>query len=1376
MSCKDVNRTPEEVTNILRNKGLIFEVLPDDPLGTVLERLRYVNEIMTLPEGENQKYHVFEHVVGNRVSTVMAQKSYKTRVGATEAEKEVSKPDFIKSKDAGTRIHAVLAEIMDCLYNGKGDINDIRIRASKGDYAVSSDQFKILFNLVKEIIADVEATQKSVDPSKKATIIVEQKMLDSFRDIGGALDILAVFSDKTHSRYDYKTAHSIYGKNFMDGQLFDELLSIEKIGDYELSMSEYGRILEERFGLGKSRKVRLVPIHVKLASKAYKDQTDYDTRTTKLEILQAGSSMSNFLQPIPIAGELTKYHGINQLLVDQWKRITTLQEKLKSKRLSQADRDTIEKQISSLRQAIKKTIIDGDISDILTSVDRILGIFKKQLDQPPTINGKPNKKYLSDGELEELIGELYMYSDIIENTHHYYSDLANSKDPKDQKLYAYFKSKISIVSSNTLSILAEAKRQSNQRILQSIPEEYKYLGEDNLEHIKPLKELGFFTRNFMRLSEIDHPVFKVVWKMINKSYSLMKKDLRELDEDISKKEAALRSWAKTNNISVYDALGKLIDFKTGNLVEDISKDLQKKIHKAYASPNIVEAGTILKEIYEIRDIEKYRENFESRLERIRETGLANKTPKKKLEEDIARFKRSYDLEHSVEAWANRKNRSKLKIKDSVRQQNLSEEFKYIMNTPALKDYYEMYIHYNNKFRDEILGLEDYKDLPYNFIPNIRKTMVDTVSMDKLNLAVLGREFFDSLQVRDEDVHISDLDASGNIRRTIPILFLNPLRNSNNDVDLTKKSYDLSKNLLLFGKMAYNYKYMSEMEPKVLQMRRLMADPSAEQGGTLVTDKYGRNKKGKLGTYLTKKGIDTDTYKLFEDITDFYLYGIKFKETNLGGGVVDTTKLLLKMKQYYGKSTLAFAVIPGLGALGAGKMAARFEGKKGISYNNKQMHQSHIHLNTQHKKYKALSKFFEVYAEDITQKMIEKKSSKWLSRFATTRNLMAPLRKADEFINDSILNAMALNWGLTTSGRLVRLSDPTLSKEEKEGVKTIWDLTSIDEKTGKIKIDGIDYADDKYLAFRAAVKKTSANIIGSLDPTDISRIDENLLYNIMFQFKSWMPGIVYERTGKLKWDDELQAARWGRYRAAFAEFGLDTMDDLDTAFKLKTYISKIFLPGLKNLILDLATFGVAPTIGLVGETYTDENGNQRKVRTNIARARRMYIKFMNEEENKHLIGKFTFEHFLEVKEAQMKAMLVELRTILGFFLVLSVLGAGGGDDKNREQPYYMRNWFSRFMFKNFSKAQSELTFMWNPLEFARLIRNPIPMTGLLTRFISTIMNGFDESRDLLVGENSVSDKTPTPYYLIQWVYGGGQIARFIELYKQYEKSPYAQKGF
>jgi hypothetical protein len=204
-------------------------------------------------------------------------------------------------------------------------------------------------------------------------------------------------------------------------------------------------------------------------------------------------------------------------------------------------------------------------------------------------------------------------------------------------------------------------------------------------------------------------------------------------------------------------------------------------------------------------------------------------------------------------------------------------------------------------------------------------------------------------------------------------------------------------------------------------------------------------------------------------------------------------------------------------------------------------------------------------------------------------------------------------------------------------------------------------------------------------------------------------------------------------------------------------------------LDLATFGVASKLGVVTNTYIDSTGKERKIRSNLERAKRMYYQYVVVD-HPEAMGKLTFDAFLEVKEGQMRAFTNELRAIIMFAIAIHLLG-GGGDDK--KEPPYMANWFSRFMYKNFTKAQSELTFLWNPGEAVKLFKNPIPMTGLLTRGISTGMNGMDEIRDFMSGENSLSDKTPMGYYTLQWIYGGSQVARLIELYKQYEKSPYLQ---
>jgi hypothetical protein len=113
------------------------------------------------------------------------------------------------------------------------------------------------------------------------------------------------------------------------------------------------------------------------------------------------------------------------------------------------------------------------------------------------------------------------------------------------------------------------------------------------------------------------------------------------------------------------------------------------------------------------------------------------------------------------------------------------------------------------------------------------------------------------------------------------------------------------------------------------------------------------------------------------------------------------------------------------------------------------------------------------------------------------------------------------------------------------------------------------------------------------------------------------------------------------------------------------------------------------------------------------------------------------------------------------------GKADGDDK----PRYMENAITRGIYKIFAKGGSELTFMYNSAEFIRIMKNPLPVTGLAVQLKNTVFNGFDESRDLFFGENKKNDPTPAGYYMMQWIPGGSQMARFLEIYKNFEKSPY-----
>mgnify|MGYP006350722015 FL=1 len=83
-----------------------------------------------------------------------------------------------------------------------------------------------------------------------------------------------------------------------------------------------------------------------------------------------------------------------------------------------------------------------------------------------------------------------------------------------------------------------------------------------------------------------------------------------------------------------------------------------------------------------------------------------------------------------------------------------------------------------------------------------------------------------------------------------------------------------------------------------------------------------------------------------------------------------------------------------------------------------------------------------------------------------------------------------------------------------------------------------------------------------------------------------------------------------------------------------------------------------------------------------------------------------------------------------------------------------------------KTNQEMSFVFNPIDFTKMIQTPIPMTGLVTQLWKGIKNFLDETRDVVVGEDDIlstgktkDDPTGRGYYLTSFI-PGGNILRII----------------
>ena len=1364
MACESTNITETELQRAIKNGAPLFELEPNQTRETSLKFGDAIQNTMQISEEEYKdkpnRYTFLGQTIKERVSD-KAKALFKSTVGKGKAHMLSNTSDSGVTRDGGNRVHGMLEELVEYTANNKGNINDIRIRALKDDYAVSTVQFNILNKTAKGIVKQIEDLQKEIDPSQKAIIKTEYKILDSVRSIGGTIDVFAVFSDNTAVIYDYKTLSS--GSKFNGKNLTDSIVYPKKEQGFELTMEEYKRQVIEVLGIKEVRQTRIIPIHIKYEALPKELQDEGKYLSKKIRILQAGADMSEFLEQIPVAGEKTKYAGINQLLERQWSLFSNFQRRLDQEKLTTKERDRLKERAAMLKKSINGLIIKTDIKFLLDNMDRVT-LELASFNQPKLLtNGKNNPKYLNHRLLGDLLIEGEMYSKVLEFSASYFKDL-RTENPES---YTALRDAISDRTTKIIGAVALAKIERDSRLRELIDNDYKEINAQGQEIVSPMDELGFFESNFSRFSEIKNPIFEAAWPLIQQAHRLKRKDVATMNDEISLKTKALHKWADSQDISRQKAFDRIINFETGNLYGVLDSEFYEIRDKfLYNTTDRVEAIKGIKSLYEIIDKVAYKKAFDERADNMLEVMKGEYVDNPKLLNKV--FKQWVDKnnllsETSNDAWLNSYNFYSLQVKPDIKKQYTSKEYNEIKKHKPLLDYYEMYVKYNKEFR-EILGISNYSRLPDNFIANVRKEMSDYIVNSDGNI---GRkftdsikEFIDSFRIREEDIYIADRDNSGELHRTIPIFFTQPLKNKDGDIDNTKKSYDLSHSLILFGNMTYNYKHMHEVEPKILGLKEMLGNPSVEHAGIQVTDSYGRKIKGRINKWAVKTGTSIPTYQLFEDLTDCYLYGIKFKKTELKStGKFNSIKALRKLKQWSSVVTLAFAVIPAAGAWIAGRTGVMTEGSKEIAYRNKDFFDAKKLMFSDFNKYRSFAAFFETYAENPIERMSQKRTINWLKRWSDSRTLFAPLRKVDENIHNNIAAAMAHNWGIDPkTKKLVRLNRKKLNTEtgklEEIGttIKSLVETSNFDKKTGKFTVDNL--TDENYMEFRDAVRQSAANIIGSLSEDDISRVDTNLTLNLIMQYKTWMPDIVKERTGTLRWDKKLQAVKWGRYKVLSSEFKR-TEREMEDDMKLSNFISSVVLPNLGGLILDVATFGLAPLLG--------------RTRVNEARAQAQFKKWMVENPNLAKRG-VTFDDFLEVKQGQMKAVIREMRIIFALLATTIVLGGKGDDD----EPRYMENWLTRNLYKALTKGQSELIFMWNPREFWKLVQNPLPLTFFLQTAFHALANGLDEGRDWVFGENNPQDKTNGGYYILQMGPGGTQILRIIELYPQFKTSPYAVK--
>lgn len=1304
--------------------------------------------------------------------------------------------------EGGTAIHYGFEVLNNILYNKylkgqKLEFTDAEIVSVRDEinkkgfdkFGINTDYIKILSATTKRLFNEAKKTQDSIDPKQKFIMRSEQTVLSPQTKEAGTADLLFVYSDKSASQFDYKTAQ--INQNFAVGVGANATLISEPIRDvkkqgYGNVLFRRNQILQENYGITKFRHTEIVPILV-----------NYD-KNNKLNRVSSYDSVTddtqkNFLvnQAVVFTKEedISLTDSINKKLrlIDLYKQIR----KEAGKQGNDAKWQDYNMRIAATERLINRLIVDRDnkilMKELLEVIKRVEDTVKNHL--PVTDENNDNYLNLSD------VLSLYNEIKVIRET--YFIDVQEAEEKMSAEAKTDEEKKK--VSATKIALYSRIKQLDvslsivEEHIMSRAAELYdKYEANPNA----PIEQLGYIDSMFRRMSDYENPIFKATSLAIQLAERRKKikfeKWYKELDETIEK--------LKKSGMSLSEAHKALINPKTGMLYGKYDKEnFWDIVNKAFENKDI----KTIKQFYKLKEgalddykIRKQRQEqlLKSRHRPIIENGVvifsqqeADRQYNKAME-----FWENQNNPNKSEAWLGPNRFRFLEVNNAEvvkNQKYLSNGYKNIFNNKNLLAYYNFLQESNAMFRD-MLGMTT-KEMPDNFIAWIRKDMVETWThntsmsfIDKLNIT--GKNFKRNFTVAEDETMFGELDPNtGRPLNKIPVFWITPIFKTDEKGEsvysLEDKSFDLARSFTMFAEMAFNYAEKSKVEPEIdlLKQVLLLSD--------LPLKKSGKEVLNTLKTQVLKRFAPEDNIvATYEELVEGLLYGKSIKEIDKGQkynaeiGKVNVEKVLLKLNSWYVQNRLGLNPYVALASYLAPATFMRAQGKKGTLFNTQQVNKATAMMakwqmnkvsNAFDKDAKAISfimDFFQTYTEDNFARDAKLKSRQGIvGKAINTDNLFKFLQTAESAMDLYITTAMAQNYGYTKDGKFVRIFNEDGSKRQQyKDVKSIFEVSNEAIQKGKNPYE--ELTDLQALRFRRAVQEASKMIKGTMTYDDKARWQQHLAFKLVMTFKSWMPGVLSERFGQLKYNEKIDNVTWGRYKSAVATNFLNEEGKFTLKF-LKLAILPALGRGIRNLVIAGHIFGRKGEKLVKGMQIIDE-----------AKALRYYERW--KEENPEAAKNVSFEDFVRVVENNALASVVELRILLGFAAMLFALGMKGDDD---DEPMWKTNFATRSMYRTLNRVNSELTFSYSSNEVVRILKNPIPILGWLTLTNKLLENTADELGDLiygnvkrdgfagfLFGENKgleKQDKTPALHYSSQYVTGLATLMRIFELMEGSEEA-------
>lgn len=1362
--------------------GTFYQVITDKQQ-SVLDRLEQTKNSITkkieieepvdpmfMDTEEARNYYVRktadgkEVVVKNRTTDRVKEFYRKTFPNARFSEADKVKNEI--KRRFGVRGHSDFEAMHKRFYNPDGTKREVPLDPP----FAPNVQDKQLYQMLEDWF--VEWT----DTLPEGSLVLSEVMIyDETADEAGTIDLLVITPEGDAMIHDWK---------FMSVAEGSEDIPIWKQGGYNIQLNRYAEVISKKYGVNEVLKKSAIPIIMDIEYNTRKD-----SRLVGLEIGSVDPRKIDkpYLIPVTPDAPSTGFKELDALL----DKVSSLISQIEKENVTDMEeRRSKNERLNALRSAVR--IVRGTtklapLIDVVVALanegKRVLNNYEVNFKDRPATSLDSTNKELSDQsyDMMNFINVSELFQTLGSEIGHliYTKDMENDEASEEEQ--AVIKRRKEILS-DIVNVSKELFDTRRAMIDAKMKFADKHIGERNQTTglLTPEKVQKGLSSMFTGAADFGLRSVRLLYKIIraamgNASAESLQEVKRIMDirKRIMDRGVDVRSFVK--NIYQKDAGGNLVN----KIIRKYSREFYDEMDRVAA-----EGGSMVwlknnvdMEAYQIEASKYIKErinkiyqnyNYDPTMDDDANIGSGNITSKQldKMYYAVDDVYRKFDISSpSFNGYNN------FILKRHPKEEWLSEDYKKITQDKDLLDLYNFITEINEKAKN--IGYID-NNVASSFLPFIRKGTAEELSTDGIISAI--KNFNDrvktSISINAEDYALGKInDVTGELENGIPKYYTADFtRLPDGTNDYSDVSEDIFRNMILYLQQVNKYKYLSEVEDQILLIKSVEKFKDVHYQttttGDIVYDEEGKPKE--------EKG-NAENVKTFDDFMRVLLYNQKYpgsssdvpikpgaalsfvkKAVNKVAGrevfkpneeatPISLIRTIDAANRAFQLKTLGFEAISGAvnafgGSVQLVTQAGNYFKAREFVKNSTKIIKREFARAEDEDTFMELVNTFMPMKDDPVYDELNKAGITRMTRGNIGDFLMFFMRKPEQIIEKASFLTLLDNT-MVEDGKLVNIVEFVKKKYEgkrytsstsfkETQVKIDQEIEELKKRSvsntaklvdGKLEIPGLDLSNRTEIQkLTNLARRISRNATGGMSDGDINRMSMSVWTASMMVFKNWIP--------------KLLDTRFSEFKKVSDDFSVVVSEDGITEGE-KYDIGRIRLLGrmiVDSIAKTQITMANVLAVNEKGLEYLDE----------------LYVKYA--EDYKKQTGEdlnMTRDQFYDLMRNNLRRQLQELAllgSLLGAALAIGFISPDDDEDRATKN-------FHRYVLKTIDKFVSELSFFYNPLEFAKLLASGMfPAIGLVNDFLRFVSAFFSEITGRAIGDDEMTKEAKPIKYAMKMV--------------------------